>query len=175
MGRRDNQRAIITPRRNEIRILIIIVGVLLIFGVVFLIFRLSRTENKPQTADSREVPTYPKKKTAPDQTHAFMDLAAELVVEKGIQVGKTFKINTDITTIGRPGSRQNDIPLLDETVSRKHASIVYDEEKDHYILVHEGATNPTRLNSQVVLKPRILQNDDLIRVGQTAFRFKMGK
>lgn len=104
-----------------------------------------------------------------------MDLAAELVVEKGIQVGKIFKISTDITTIGRPGSRQNDIPLLDETVSRKHASIVYDEEKDHYILVHEGSTNPTRLNSEVVVKPRILKDDDIIRVGHTVFRFKLGK
>ena len=92
---------------------------------------------------------------------------AWLVMTKGPQAGREFRLNPDETTIGRTG--ENDIILDDLTVSRYHAK-VRREEKDFY-LYDMAATNPTLVNGQVITR-HLLQEGDKVEIGEMVFVFK---
>lgn len=71
--------------------------------------------------------------------------------------------------IGRHPS--NAFPLDQESVSRRHARIVWSER--HWHAIDLGSTNGTYVNDEVVTD-RILRDGDQIKVGRTIFKFLEG-
>jgi len=110
----------------------------------------------------------------PFKMPAFIRLGADIVVEKGTNKDqdKKFPLHQPVTSIGRPGTRKNDIELNDETVSKEQASIYYDKLKKEFSVANESATNPTRVNGRPISSPIILENGALLEIGLTVLRFK---
>lgn len=106
------------------------------------------------------------------KTQVYVSLGADIIVDKGPDKGKEFPLHQPVTTIGRPGTRKNDIELNDETVSKEHAAIYYDNAKKEFSIANESATNPTRINGIPISGPTIIQNGALIEVGRTVLLFK---
>ncbi len=77
-----------------------------------------------------------------------------------------FPLEKEKITIGR--SKDNDLVLLDGTVSRRHAEIY--KSTDGYILSDLGSYNKTRLNGTAITKA-LLQHGDKIQVGNTKLSF----
>jgi len=107
-----------------------------------------------------------------DRTQVFANLGADILIDKGPDKGKEFTLHKQVTTLGRPGSRKNDIELNDETVSKEQASIFYDAQKKEFSIANESGTNPTKLNGQVIAGPMILGNDAQIEMGRSVLRFR---
>jgi len=108
----------------------------------------------------------------PDKTQVYVSLGADLIVEKGPERGKEFSLHKQVTTIGRPGARKNDVELADDTVSKEQASIFYDNIKKTFTLRNESTTNPTLLNKNIITEAAELHNSDLIEIGKTVLKFK---
>ena len=87
---------------------------------------------------------------------------ATLLVLQGPDKGRTLKTTDDVVLIGR-GSNQ--VPLTDQTVSRKHAELFHRD--GGWILRDLGSANGTFLNGIRLQKPIRLKHGDQIRVGST--------
>jgi len=107
-----------------------------------------------------------------DETQAFMSLGAEIVVEKGPDKGKEWPLHKQVTTIGRPGTRKNDIELSDNTVSKEQASITYDSASKQFSISNQSTTNPTMVNKNVISEPVGLDEESVVEMGRTALRFR---
>ena len=90
-----------------------------------------------------------------------------LVTLQGGIPQKSFALDYNVL-IGR--SLQNDILLEDDFVSQKHARIF--KKSNVFFLEDLGSTNGTYLGSQKVTEPTPLEPGDIIRIGQTVFRFE---
>lgn len=122
-----------------------------------------------------KIPSGPTPTFAPpaaDKTQVFMSLGADIVVERGPDKGKEFPLHKQVMTIGRPGTRKNDIELGDDTVSKDQASIYYDNARKTFSIANESATNPTKVNGQPISGPTLVENDAVIEMGRTLLRFK---
>lgn len=73
-------------------------------------------------------------------------------------------------TIGR---EKCEIILRDPHMSRQHAAIKY--VAGDYLLIDLGSANHTFVNEQMVQQPTILQDGDLICVGNTELEFEIGE
>jgi two-component system cell cycle response regulator len=93
-------------------------------------------------------------------------IEAVVVVKSGKNAGQTFKIKEKVTTIGRTGDV--DIKLDDETLSRCHAAITYNNME--FRIKDLGSANGTILNGSEV-KEYALRNKDKVIVGETMFQF----
>jgi hypothetical protein len=109
---------------------------------------------------------------SPVKTQVFISLGADIVIDKGPDKGKEFALHQQVTTIGRPGTRKNDVELNDDTVSKEQASIYYDNVKKQFTVANESATNPTRVNGQTISGPTLIENGSLLEMGRTVLRFK---
>jgi len=107
-----------------------------------------------------------------DATQRFISLGADLVVERGPDKGREFPLHKPVTTIGRAGTRKNDVELADDTVSKDQASVYYDNARRQFSIVNESATNSTAVNGAQISGPTIIENGSLIELGRTALRFK---
>lgn len=107
-----------------------------------------------------------------DRTQVFANLGADILIDKGPDKGKEFTLHKQVTTLGRAGSRKNDIELNDETVSKEQASIYFDAQKKEFSIANESGTNPTKLNGQAIAGPTLLVNDALIEMGRSILRFR---
>lgn len=74
------------------------------------------------------------------------------------------------TLIGRNGKRDNQVELRDPTVSREHATIELSDSL--FVLRPESDVAPTWVNAEVVRGMRVLQDEDLIQLGQQLLRFR---
>ncbi len=128
----------------------------------------------PAPAPTRKVetPAAPPSAQEPAKTRAFLSLRAELQIEKGSDEGKKYTLHKQVTTIGRGGSRKNDLELSDDTVSKEQSSVFYDNTTREFSIRNESTTNPTMVNQKIVTEPVILSDNDLIEVGASAIRFK---
>ncbi len=106
------------------------------------------------------------------KTQVFLSLGADIVVDKGPDKGKEFPLHQQVTTVGRPGTRKNDIELNDDTVSKEQAAIYYDNVKKEFTVANESVTNPTRVNGQPISGPTLIKNGALIELGRTVLQFK---
>lgn len=77
-----------------------------------------------------------------------------------------FPVRKDEVTIGR--SRENDLVLLDHTVSRQHAQI--SKTQEGYLLTDLGSFNGTKVNGESI-QSTLLKNRDKIRIGITKLIF----
>jgi hypothetical protein len=138
---------------------------------------------RPGVRPSAEVPGFDKTRKVsaagpgtlppvPDKTQVYVSLGADLIIEKGPDRGKEFSLHKQVTTIGRPGARKNDVELTDDTVSKEQASIFYDNINKTFTVRNESTTNPTLLNKNIITEAAGLNNSDLIEMGKTVLRFK---
>jgi len=86
------------------------------------------------------------------------------------RVTRTVPLRDGPLTIGRRSD--NDIALLDLEVSRRHARIDY--VAPQYYISDLGSTNGTRVNGRPVDGRWPLRSGDIIEVGTTRLRFRMG-
>jgi hypothetical protein len=89
-----------------------------------------------------------------------------LCVSKGSLLGRMFKIE-DGHTIGRTDA---DLVLEDLKVSGLHAKLAV--QGGECTITDHGSTNGTWVNDQRIRKPTRLQENDLVKVGDTVFIFK---
>jgi diguanylate cyclase (GGDEF)-like protein len=87
---------------------------------------------------------------------------AYLIVLAGTAVGEMYKIVNETTTIGR--SQQADIQVVDEGISRRHATI--EHRGDHVVIRDLGSTNGTFCNGERITEYN-LKDGDKIQVGST--------
>jgi len=84
------------------------------------------------------------------------------------QDGHNYQLYLGETTLGR--SARNDIRFDDSTMSREHAKIV--EENGHFRLIDLGSANGTRVNNRIVRQTVLLEQDDVVQLGDnTVLRF----
>lgn len=151
-------------------------GALFLILLVVFIVMLSKPKQKAAApAETTKIPSGPTPTFAPpaaDKTQVFMSLGADIVVERGPDKGKEFPLHKQVMTIGRPGTRKNDLELGDDTVSKDQASIYYDNTRKTFSIANESATNPTKVNGQPISGPTLIENDAVIEMGRTLLRFK---
>jgi len=93
-----------------------------------------------------------------------------LLVLLGSDAGLRIPLQGDEVTLGR--TNDADIMLHDEQISRRHAAIRFDSERQAYTITDLGSTNGTRLNLQDV-KESVLQEGDKIFIGSTVLKFTL--
>lgn len=91
-----------------------------------------------------------------------------LVVEKGIEAGRTFDLEHDTVILGRGQTGEGRISFDNPFVSRIHAQIRY--EKDSFWLRDLGSTNGTQLNGKLLEKlvDYPLTSNDIIELARGA-------
>jgi len=94
-------------------------------------------------------------------------ILAWLIEKEGRRPGATYRLNDDVTSIGRLGD--NDIALDDQAVSREHAKIRMEEEK--FMLYDLVSENGTLVNGERVANREIVENDE-IAIGETVLVLK---
>lgn len=97
--------------------------------------------------------------------------AARLLLRRGPATQHEYYLTKPTTTIGREAV--NNVPLADPEVSRRHARITYQEGR--YVLEDLGSTNGTFVNGRRIASPTILNEGDVIDVGELfSFTFQGG-
>jgi hypothetical protein len=174
---------------STVKILLVIGVALFVILLIIFIVLLAKSRKKPPAQQTLRpaarpgVPAPGLDKTAkvapaeapsppPEKTQIFVSLGAEISVEKGPDKGKEFTLHKQVMTIGRPGSRKNDIELTDDTVSKEQASIFYDNTKKEFTIKNESTTNPTMVNKNLVTESSLLENDAVIEMGKSVLKFK---
>jgi predicted component of type VI protein secretion system len=92
---------------------------------------------------------------------AFGQAAAILIVRRGPELGRSFKIDTPAITIGR--QEQCDVQVNDRWVSRQHARITWGGVG--YLIEDMGTVNGTCVNGERISGPRALKSGDLLQLG----------
>ncbi|HUW81351.1 MAG TPA: ATP-binding protein [Phycisphaerae bacterium] len=85
-----------------------------------------------------------------------------LYILQGPDKGRTFQTHDEAALVGRSA---DDIPLTDQTVSRRHACLR--PENGAWFLEDLGSANGTYVNGVRITKPQSLKHGDQIRVGST--------
>ncbi len=91
-----------------------------------------------------------------------------LVISNGEFEGMRYELKSEETIIGR--NPTTDVTLLDESISREHAIILYDEDSGGFTIEDLQSTNSTKVNGKRIRSQRLAHGDDL-QVGKTHFRF----
>ena len=151
-------------------------GVLLLLKIAFLvllylfIWRIVRTASKDLRLPQESFILAPQQAEAAGLRERRTPKLGRLVVVKSpaLDDKEEFVLDSQTLTIGR-GS-QNSIPLDDdEFASAEHARI--EPRQDGVWLEDTGSTNGTYLNGVKLTRPRKLTPGDVVRVGETDFRF----
>jgi diguanylate cyclase (GGDEF)-like protein len=91
-----------------------------------------------------------------------------LIRARGAQLGQVLKLGTQPHRVGR--ANECEIWLSDDGVSRKHATIVF--ENGNYAIEDTGSANGTFVGGQKVEARSVLRDGDLIQFGpQAVFRY----
>jgi pSer/pThr/pTyr-binding forkhead associated (FHA) protein len=93
-----------------------------------------------------------------------------LVICDGAFAGTRHELAGDETIIGR--NPTTDITLLDESISREHAIVAFDEASGSYTLEDLQSTNGTKVNGKRVRSAELSPGDE-IEIGHTKFKFLM--
>ena len=102
----------------------------------------------------------PDNKSVVAQVLAATEPTALLLVLKGAGRGNRFMVNESGSTIGR--ATDSEIFLDDVTVSRKHATITFDQ---HFTFTDSGSLNGSYLNNERA-SVAILKSGDEIQIGK---------
>ncbi len=98
------------------------------------------------------------------------DNEAILVICNGDLEGTSYVLDSDETLIGRDATSQ--IRLTDETISREHAFISYDEAEGSWVVEDLQSSNGTKLNGKRV-RSASLSHGDLVQVGHIKLKFAL--
>ncbi len=97
-------------------------------------------------------------------------LAKLVVIRTSLQLQREFQVNGDRFDIGR--GHGNDIQLLDETVSRRHAAIRHAQ--GMWFIQDPSSTSGTFINGSKVQAKRLEPGDEIM-IGSTIFRFELNE
>lgn len=97
------------------------------------------------------------------------NLRLALRASSGLVVGQIYPLSQHRNILGR--SVDAVVPLDDERVSRKHATV--DIQNGFHYVVDLGSVNGTYLNGKKIDKAHVLQPGDELRVGSTVFRVEL--
>ena len=98
-------------------------------------------------------------------------LHAKLRIIEGPQKGRSFRVLSSHALIGR-SQGECDIFLDDPYCSRKHALLVKDEDSGGFILQRISKEAKLAVNKKSVEKHKLLQNKDILTMGQTKIKFE---
>jgi diguanylate cyclase (GGDEF)-like protein len=97
---------------------------------------------------------------------------AALVVLKGEEIGRDFRLRKNSTVIGR--GEAADIRVPDQGASRAHARVVYQGtgmgDRTRFVITDLGSTNRTFVNGQPIRSVE-LHDGDKVQIGDTIFKF----
>jgi hypothetical protein len=111
------------------------------------------------------------RKTVPMTSLKRSPVVGWLVAMNGSQKGEDFRLREGKNTLGSAANAEVEIRLGDPAVSAKHASISYRDGK--FVLTDLDSTNGTFVNESQEPIARVGLNDnDVIRVGETTLKFK---
>jgi pSer/pThr/pTyr-binding forkhead associated (FHA) protein len=133
---------------------------------------LSRYTSKLKTANGRETTRFAEHdRTRSARPRPRPQRIGMLILRQGKESDRTFEVRQDWMTIGR--SRESDIALEDEAVSRVHAVVTRDEVGTYRIL-DQNSANGTYVNSQRIGE-YVLEDGDEIQVGLMVFEFRQSE
>jgi hypothetical protein len=99
------------------------------------------------------------------QSHPSSDLEQVGILSR-LSDGKEFSLGFGSIRVGR--QRRADLVVVDKTVSRHHADIIY--ESGRYVL-YDHSTNGTWVNGNLVAVAQPLRDRDTIKFGKVEFAF----
>lgn len=93
-----------------------------------------------------------------------------LICMTGTERGKDFRLHTEKNFVGR--STSMDVVLIDDKkIARdKHCSVQYDPKGNAFYVAPENG-NLTYMNDKVLDSPMLIQDGDLIKIGETELMF----
>ena len=91
-----------------------------------------------------------------------------LVISNGEFEGMRYALDSEETIIGR--NPTTDVTLLDESISREHAIVLFEAETGSYSIEDLQSTNSTKVNGKRI-RATALNNGDEIQIGHTHFKF----
>ena len=100
---------------------------------------------------------------------AGQDCLVVIYAPSSNQLGKRFSLHDGLVQIGR--GAENDVVLLSDSVSRRHARI--DTRAGGYYIVDTHSTNGTYVNDELV-EDQPLERGDQIKIGDTIMKFLSG-
>jgi hypothetical protein len=86
--------------------------------------------------------------------------------------GQVFPLTAKVITLG--SAEDNTIVLADPEVSVYHARITWDPESGAHFLEDLGSVEGTYVNEHAIVGPRMLNDGDLIRLGNTTMEIYLG-
>ena len=86
--------------------------------------------------------------------------------------GQVFPLTSRVVTLGT--AEDNTIVLADPEVSVYHARITWDPDSGAYFLEDLGSVEGTYINERAIVGPRMLNDGDLIRLGNTTMEVYLG-
>ena len=107
------------------------------------------------------------------ETQLLQNPIAELNVEQGSDKGRIFTVSKNASSIGRSGTRFNDVSLTDNTVSKEQATLHFDPASGRFSIVNESVKNPTKVNGVIASQRVLLSGGELIEMGKTVLHFKI--
>lgn len=100
-----------------------------------------------------------------------IDSGYEIAVVKGEDKGRIIPLTQRELHLGRRSGEQDEhwIYFAEPTVSRHHATLVWDETRRHFTIYHKSRTNPTLVNGKPVQHSPLV-HQDVVQVGLLVFR-----
>lgn len=133
---------------------------------------LSRYTSKLKTANGRETTRFADHdRTGNARPRPRPQRLGMLILRQGKEPDQAFEVRKDRMTIGR--SRESDIALEDEAVSRVHAVVTCDE-AGTYRIRDQNSANGTYVNSQRI-NEFVLEDGDEIQVGLMVLEFRQSE
>jgi hypothetical protein len=138
----------------------------LLYLFIFLIAIVGYRQVKTSPAHPRSVaiPTAKTPTVEPKQGGSGNLLVLE-AGEDGLPIGQNFALQP-VTTLGR--SALNAIVIPDSFASSEHAILSWREQA--WWLEDAGSTNGTLLNRNIVQKPTVVKNGDIIQIGRVKLK-----
>lgn len=103
-----------------------------------------------------------------------VDSGFQLAVIKGEDRGRTFPLHNREIHMGRKTSgtpQPHWIYFAEPTVSRHHATLMWDDARRTYTIYHKSRTNPTLVNGKRIVNCP-LGHDDVVQIGLLVFRLE---
>ncbi len=103
-----------------------------------------------------------------------VDSGYQLSVLKGEDRGRVIPLTSREIHLGRKSSgvqQPHWLCFAEPTVSRHHATLVWDENQHHYTIYHKSRTNPTLVNGKRI-QHCPLTHEDVVQVGLLIFRLE---
>jgi hypothetical protein len=161
MTGRAEIRVKMTPAmRSGAMMLALVLGLLLVLVVPVVFLARRRRAGRKTSTPSTPVAAPPAAQRTP---------AAWLVRTAGETPEQNYPLYDGENRIGRHRSFA-DIWLPDTTVSRRQAILTVNS--DGAILQNLNAENPCSVNDQIVKSERVLQNGDILQIGEITFEFR---